>query len=202
MMVQDIDKREFITQMFEGTDEEHAMLVEDVADLLESHATNYKTKLTKPIPHFDIPFSGFPCKSVSRANTEQSSKAHRECIKNGTGKTGKVFKMLVDLFSKQDIDFGFLENVGGLDDPGIKGTSSDTMEDDVTEQVPTNLDSVVHRMDQEADMHTFPLGIAPDQVFKLDIARYRLWMPVIGKHVFGTVTRKEFHTFLSDLGPT
>ena len=47
MMVQDIDKREFIDQMFEGTDEEHAMLVEDVADLLGSHATDYKTKLTE-----------------------------------------------------------------------------------------------------------------------------------------------------------
>jgi len=193
-------KRDFATNMFEGTPHHDAMSLQFVSELNLKEAVDQRDMQSKLVPSCHGSFAGFPCDDVSKQHHQSRTSEHRNTIKDGSLRTGKVFQELLTWFQKdEETEFGFLENVADLALPPLPGSDSET--DDMAnpkEPLPSNLDYVAHHMDKDAEAFFLAFGLKPDKHFGVEVSRARLWMPWIKKKLFGKATTVEITKVMTD----
>jgi len=177
-----------------GTPEESTVLVEKVANLLDTMVLNQKTGQHVPRPTFSNMMAGFPCDDVSRENAE--AKSNRQTIANGDLRTGSVFAELAQILEEdeqgeQKLEWGAWENVFAIQDPPKQ-------ESDEGERQPSNLDFIAAKMRGDCECFFKTFALQPNVIFKSDVRRLRCWMPWIKKRILGDTPDKEVHQIMQD----
>ena len=100
-----------------------------------------------PVPDHNMLVGGFPCTDVSTLHCASGTQEHRQCVLNGSLRTGGVFDAIIRLILHHQLDYGLLENVAALaikDDSGV-----------------SNCDVVLERLSVERDCFAMVFQLTP-----------------------------------------
>jgi site-specific DNA-cytosine methylase len=188
------DKQKFLLQAMKVP-----CLFKDVRGLVSGRALDVVSGTQKPVKRFQHMFGGFPCQDASMLSAANASLASRNCVADGSKRTGSVFRSVVDLIktSGEHMFGACLENVQGLAvAPRSKGG----------EVVgPDNLTVCTHILKRDANCHTVALTLDP-RLFGVPQSRERIYMLVYPRRVVAGSSLSSqaielFHIDLLQCGP-
>ena len=140
----------------------------DVVDLSEKQAWCFLEGKAKEVPEVKSMAAGFPCQDISPLNPHSRSDTNRNCVANGTLRTGSVFGGIVGYLKKRraPLQVCLMENVASLAHQPKGGG-------------PSNLD-VVGSMLSELGLHLHVWQLSP-RLFGVPQSRSRVWMTVFSR---------------------
>jgi len=157
-------KQDFLLRMYPGM----PILFADCLELSGDVAWDVKSERQVLVPEAGCLFGGFPCTDASRLCNSSSSVTNRSCIKDGSLRTGSVFKSIIRWVKRHgsETQFIVLENVQALVTPPRAGG-----------QVvgPDNLTVAVRMLSDEIGFFTKVFLLDP-RLFGVPQSRSRLWL--------------------------
>ena len=144
------EKRAFLSTMCGGScgrlfGEVSELLAPEARDHLQDARGDQATaggRALVPQPQGII--AGFPCQDASRLNSHyrQGGRSNRECVAQGSKRTGGVFQSILQVLEQHNISWCILENVRTLASPPMKAAQDGRR----VATGPSNLDTCVYRL--------------------------------------------------------